>query len=641
MSKTVTLLTTLLTGSALFAQKDTVTTKTLDEIVVTANKQEQKQSSTGKVITVITKDQIDKSSGKTVSQLLNDQAGITINGSLNNPGSVQTIFMRGAAAGRTLVLLDGIPVNDPSQINNDFDLNLLSINDVERIEICKGAQSTLYGSDAIGGVINIITTKKDIANAFNLKAGISGGSLGTYKANLQVYGKAGRFTYTTRYAKIKTDGFSAAYDSTGKMNYDKDGYDGNTANASVLFDAGNGLQLKGFTQYSQYKADVDAGAFTDKLNYSIHNRNFTTGTGFIVKKKSFTITGNYQYSKMHRNYNDNASIPGATAYSMNDYDAITHFAEVYTSITLGGGFRLLSGADYRYGSMNNQYRSLSVYGPYNSQFRDTSMNQRSVYSSLMFTSNFFSVELGGRMNHHSRYGDNTTFTFNPSIRMHDHYRLFGSIASAYKAPSLYELYSSSGNLNLQPEKATNYETGIQSIYRNISNRLVFFYRNTHNGIDYNSINYQYFNYVNQQTRGIEYEARMQPITRLTITGNYTFIASQETTENRVNFKDTTYGYSLRRPKHSMNIITSYQFDNPLFISVSGKYVSSRYDVGPYKKPDLLLSSYFLLGAYAEYKTGKHWKLYLDAQNLLNRKFFDVSGYNSIPSLFTAGISCNW
>ena len=91
----------------------------------------------------------------------------------------------------------------------------------------------------------------------------------------------------------------------------------------------------------------------------------------------------------------------------------------------------------------------------------------------------------------------------------------------------------------------------------------------------------------------------------------------------------------------MNIITSYRFGNPLFISVSGKYVSSRYDVGAYKKPDLLLSSYFLLGAYAEYKTGTHWKLYLDVQNLLNRKFFDVSGYNSLPSLFTAGISFIW
>ena len=77
--------------------------------------------------------------------------------------------MRGASSGRTLILLDGIPVSDPSMINNEFDLNLFSINDIERIEICKGAQSTLYGSDAIAGVINIITVKKDVNKPFNVK----------------------------------------------------------------------------------------------------------------------------------------------------------------------------------------------------------------------------------------------------------------------------------------------------------------------------------------------------------------------------------------------------------------------------------------------------------------------------------------
>src|SRR6478752_1678888 len=207
MSKTLTLLATLLTGSTAFAQKDTVRTSVLDEVVVTANKTEQKQSITGKVVTVITKAQIEKSSGKTVAQLLNEQAGIVINGALSNAGSVQTVFMRGGAAGRTLILMDGIPVSDPSQINNDFDLNFFSINDVERIEICKGAQSTLYGSDAIAGVINIITTKANITKPANIKATLTGGSYGTLKSNLQFYGRSGKFTYTTRYAHLQTNGF--------------------------------------------------------------------------------------------------------------------------------------------------------------------------------------------------------------------------------------------------------------------------------------------------------------------------------------------------------------------------------------------------------------------------------------------------
>ncbi len=640
MSKSLTLLAALLTGSSVFAQKDTVTTRVLDEVVVTANKTEQKQSTTGKVITVITKAQIEKSTGKTVAQLLNEQAGITINGALSNAGSVQTVFMRGAAAGRTLILMDGIPVNDPSQINNDFDLNFFSINDVERIEICKGAQSTLYGSDAIAGVINIITTKANITKPINVKATVTGGSLGTNKTNLQFYGKAGKFTYTTRYARLQTNGFSAAYDSTGVKNFDNDAYLGNTANAAVQYQANKQLMFKAFTQYSQYTAGIDASAFTDKNFYDIHNKNHTSGAGFVYKNDVLSVTGNYQYSKQHRNYDDNYST-GAPIFALNDYDAVTQFAEAYTSVKLGSGFTLLGGADYRYASMNNQYKSVSSFGPFNSSFNDTSMNQKSVYTSLHYNDQAFSMEIGGRLTNHSRYGTHYTYTVNPSYTFDEHYRIFGSIATGFKAPSLYELYSSSGNIDLKAEVSTNYEVGLQHTYKKFSDRIVFFYRTTDNGIDYNSVTFKYFNYVNQKTRGIEYEFTLQPAEHFTLTGNYTFITAQESTQSRINFKDTVYNYSLRRPTHSINITAGYNFTKAFYASISGKYVSSRYDVGAYKKPDVILGDYFLLGAYAEYTFGDRLKIFADAQNIANRKFYDINGYNGIPDMFNAGVTFNW
>jgi vitamin B12 transporter len=637
MSKKLTLLTGLLISCSLFAQKDTLPSKLLDEVIVTANKLEQKQSSTGKVITVIDQSMIQKSSGKTVAQLLNEQVGITINGALNNAGSVQTIFMRGASPGRTLVLMDGIPVNDPSQITGDIDLNFFSLNNVERIEICKGAQSTMYGSDAIAGVINIITIKKNITEPLNIKAGASAGNYDSYKANVQFYGKSGRLTYNTSLATIKTGGFSSAYDSSGNKNFDRDGYAGNIASASIQLQATAPLLIKAFTQYSKYQSDVDASAFTDKTNYTIHNRNFITGTGMVYKQKKLTVTGNYQFNSMHRNYNDNASIPNATAYSMNDYDAVTHFGELFTSITLNDHFHLLSGVDYRYGSMNNQYRSLSVFGPYNSSFRDTSANQQSVYSSLIFQEKAFSIEFGGRWNHHSRYGNNVTYTFNPSWKWNEHLRIFGSIATGYKAPTLYQLYSSNGNLDLQPEKAITYEIGIQQTHKKLTERWVFFYRNTDNGIDFNSISFKYFNYINQTSKGLEYEFTLEPIKKVTLTGNYTWMASEETTQSRVNFSDTSYQYLLRRPKHTVNLIAGYALNELFYVSVQGKYVSSRYDVGAYKKPDVLLNSYFLLGAYATYKIGKKLQVFIDLQNLTHQTFFDLRGYNSIPFLYSAGI----
>ena len=109
------------------------TTRTLDEVVVTATKYPVKQSQTGKVITVINREQLDRSSGKTLGQLLTEQAGITINGAFNHPGSTQVIYMRGASSGRTLVTIDGVPVNDPSLINNEFDINLIPTYHIEQI----------------------------------------------------------------------------------------------------------------------------------------------------------------------------------------------------------------------------------------------------------------------------------------------------------------------------------------------------------------------------------------------------------------------------------------------------------------------------------------------------------------------------
>lgn len=639
--KHFTLLAALLTGSAAFAQKDTIQSGTLDEVVVTANKTEQKQSTTGKVITVISKDQIEKSVGKTVAQLLNEQAGIVVNGALNAPGSVQTVFMRGAGAGRTLILMDGIPVNDPSQISNDFDLNFFSLNDVERIEVCKGAQSTLYGSDAIAGVINIITAKSNITKPVNAKATLSAGSFGTFKSNLQFFGKSDRFTYTARYARLQTNGFSSAYDASGTKNFDKDSYLGNIVNGTVQYQASSQLALKGYAQYSQYNAGVDASGFIDKAFYDIHNKNNTYGAGFVYRNSRLSLTGNYQYIKQYRNYDDNASI-GAPIFSMNDYDATSHYAELYSSIRLGGGFTLLAGLDYRSGLMNNHYRSVSAFGPYNSDFTGKTNNQQSAYTSLHFNNQRFSAELGGRVTKHSVYGTHYTYTFNPGFNFDEHYRIFASVASSFKAPSLYQLANPVPGVTLKAEDAVNYEAGLQHTYNRFTDRIVFFYRKTSNGIDYNNLypNSGYFNFLLQETRGIEYEIKFHPTEALTLSANYAFITAQETTQSRYSFKDTLYNYSLRRPTHNINATAGYQFSKALYVSLTGKYVSDRYDVGGYKANDVRLDSYFIAGIYAEYKFGEWLKLFGDMQNIGNKKFFDVRGYNAIPRMFSIGATFN-
>lgn len=621
-------------------------TKLLNELVVTATKTPVNQSQTGKVITVITKEQIEKSSGKTVAQLLNEQAGITINGAYNAPGSVQTIFLRGAASGRTLILLDGIPVSDPSMINNEFDLNLFSINDVERIEVCKGAQSTLYGSDAVAGVVNIITVKKDVNKVFNIKATTGFGNKNTTRNNLQVYGKEGKFTYTTRFAKFKTDGFSAAYDSTGTKDFDNDGYDGNVISAAVQYQVVPSLLVKTFVMHSQYKADIDAGVFADEKDYTIKNSNLSSGVGVNFKKGIVNITGNYQYGELKRTYrNDSLFVrPFGTKFESNRYGGRTQYAELFGNITAAKWLTVIAGTDYRWGNMNQQYYSLSSFGPYSSNFADSSLYQTSFYSSLLFTAlnKKLHAEIGGRTNRHSRYGTNATYTFNPSYTIDKNWRAFGSIASGFKAPSIFQLLDKfSGNGELQPEKSVNYELGLQQTNSAISSRIVYFHRDIKNGIDYDNINFKYFNYVKQVVDGVELELSMAPVKNLSITANYTLITGSEQTQSRKNVHDTTYNYLLRRPKNNINLNIGYQFTKTLYAAITGKSVSSRYDVGGYRKEDVLLNSYVILSAYTEYKHSDHIKFFVDGQNLTNKKFFDLRGYNAIPFLINGGVTFNW
>jgi vitamin B12 transporter len=644
MKKTFFVVAAVILSSQLIAQDSTI--KVLDEAVVTATRFEQKQSATGKVVTVITKEQIEKSSGKTVAQVLNEQAGLTIAGAYNTLGSVPTTFMRGASTGRTLILLDGIPVNDPSMINSEFDLNMFSINDVERIEVCKGAQSTLYGSDAIAGVINIITVKKDISKPFNIKATAAFGNKNTMRDNMQIYGKVKKLTYTTRFAKLRTDGFSSAYDNSGKNSFERDGYDGSSINGALQYQLLSSLSVRTFIQHSRYKADIDGGIFTDDKDYTIRNTNLSTGAGLNFKKGIVNVTGNYQYGELQRNYrNDSMHVSGFSKFESNRYNGRTQFAELYGNVKAATWLTILAGFDYRWSNMNQQYLSISSFGPYASSFPDTSLHQTSFYGSLFFTTpdQKLNVEAGVRSNNHSKYGSNATYSFNPSFSFTKNFRMFGSIATGFKSPSIYQLLDAfSGNPDLKAEESTNYEIGVQQRHERISSRIVYFQREIRNGIDYNYVSFQYFNFVDQKVKGLEVEVTAKPFQKLDITANYTLLDAKEITQSRKSVNDTSYKYLLRRPKHSFNVTVACQFTPELYVSVSGKSVGKRYDVGGYQADDILMKGFFLLGAYAEYKLkGDHIKLFADAQNITDKKFFDIRGYTAIPLLISGGVTFNW
>ena len=631
------------TGSAsIFAQttKDS-TGKQLDEVVVTATKYPVKQSQTGKVVIVISHEEIEKSIGKPLGELLGEQAGIIVSGSLNDPGTNQSVFIRGAGSGRALILIDGIPISDPTATDNSFDINLIPVTMIERIEISKGAQSTLYGSDAIAGVINIITIKSDVKKPFNAKASLSGGNYDTYNGNAQVYGKvADHLTYNIRYNHDHSGGFPTAYDSSksapSAVPFLNDGYSSDLVAGNLGWNATPLLTVKGFLQYSKYTVDIDGGAFTPAVGYTSATKSLLTGGGFTYKLSNTTIDGNYLYSTSDLRLLED-SVYGQSYYN-DHYAGTSQFVEIFASTNLGYGFTLLNGADYRYASM----QETGVAGGYPLAFKDTSVSQNSLYSSLLYSGKSgLSVEFGGRLNTDSRYGSNYTYTFNPAWLIDPNWKLYGSIGSAFKAPTLYQLYSPYGDASLLPEKSKSYEGGIQFNNTILNTRATYFHRNTKDGIDYNFFTNQYYNYDEEWGNGIEWEGSVKFGKDWSLSANYTWLKMKERTQSHLDYADTTYNYALRVPEHTVNLTLGVRPVHAFFLSLTGHYESKRHDIGGYDAsfnplPDVVLNPFFILNGYAEYMVVSRLKLFVQARNILNKKFYTIYGYNSIPAMFTAG-----
>lgn len=260
-----------------------------------------------------------------------------------------------------------------------------------------------------------------------------------------------------------------------------------------------------------------------------------------------------------------------------------------------------------------------------------------MYSSLLYTGNMgLSVELGGRLNTDSRFGSNYTYTFNPAWLIQRNWKIYGSIASAWKAPTLYQLFSAYGDPNLQPEKSTSYEGGLQYNNNQLNLRATWFHRRTKDGIDFNFFTYQYFNYNVEQGNGIEWEGSLKLNDIVSLSANYTWLKLREQSQSHQSYDDTTYNYALRVPEHTMNFTLGLRPVYAFYIGITGHYESRRYDLGGYQMPDVVLDPFFIVNLYAEYKLWKRLKLFVNGRNVTDKKFFTLYGYNSIPAMWAGG-----
>ncbi|HLZ86233.1 MAG TPA: TonB-dependent receptor, partial [Puia sp.] len=270
------------------------------------------------------------------------------------------------------------------------------------------------------------------------------------------------------------------------------------------------------------------------------------------------------------------------------------------------------------------------------------VRQFAAYASVLLKNlGGFNLDLGGRYNNFSRYGNVFTYSVNPSFLINRRTKLFADLSSGFSAPTLYQLYSPyrnpSGNLN--PERTVSFEGGIQYSVSRLDLRALYFRRHTKdNIIFYTDANYNsyYINLDKQDDHGFEVEGRYT-YGPWTFTGNYTYTTGKVTTP--VGGKDTTYNNLYQRPKSLVNASIGLQPMKGLFLSIAlrtaGRRISSIYG-GPRAQADGF--AYYTLNGYAEYRVCRLLKLFADVKNITGQRYFDIPGYTSFGLNFMAGIS---
>lgn len=618
----------------------------LDEVVVTANKYEQKQSTTGKVLNIISRQQLERSGGKTLCEVLNTLPGLTMIGANNVLGTNQNISIRGASAGNVLLLIDGIPVNDPSAITNYYDLNFINIDQVERIEVLKGGQSTLYGSDAVAGAINVILKKAD--KKITVFGGVTGGSYNTLKESIGFGGQQKNTHFSINYTHQSSDGFSAATDKNKVGGFDNDGFKQHALNGRFGFSPAKNLKINFTGTYNNYFADLDAAAFTDEKDYTVKNDNKQLGTSAVYTLKKTTIHLNYNFNHVIRRYNDDSLYQSSpySKFARSSYTGRTQFAELYGNWKINN-FELLIGADYRWNNTDQWYWSTGAFGPYAPPALHAEMKQVSPYLTLAYNQdNGFGAEIGGRYNDHSVYGNNVSFNFNPFFVIKDKAKLFANIYSAFKTPTLYQLYDQSiGNSSLTPEKSTVAEAGVKFLsLKKLNARVVGFYRQAKDAILYtfnpSTFAGKYLNASKQTNYGIELEGGFAH-KKVSITANYTYTNGKTTAAfdgtGAPLSKDTTYYNLYRIPKHTIHIDFGVQATPTIYCSIKSRSASKREEY-VYGAAAETLKAYVVFDVYGEYKMGKETRLFLEINNIAGNKYVDILGYNTRGFNFNTGIN---
>lgn len=574
-------------------------------IVISATRYEENVESLGSSISVVGGEELKERNDMLLSDSIRSVPGIQVTGS-GGPGKTTSVFMRGASAAQTLILVDGIPVNE--NLSGQFDFGDFSALGVEQIEVVRGSQSLMYGSDAMGGVINIVTARP--TEEAGLQGTLGGGNYGYQKYTLKgdTGGENLRGNVYGSYSSL--DGISTAVAS--ETNTEDDPYENMTVGTAVEANISD-VKISPSFRYSKSNTSLDGFDYVegavDALDYIQHRD--TLQSSVKVEKEGDTFSPSLILGLTNDSFDAHDPVVSFNTY---DFSSKTYTVQAQNLYKYSEELKLLTGYSYE----GNQGKNVGSF--------DKSRDVNSLYANLMLAPmKGTDIGLGARYDHNSSFGDIGTYRATLSQDVDPlASRIHTSFGTGFRAPTFSDLYFPGfSNPNLDAEKSTSYDLGLASKFGFISTDITGFYTRYKDLIAFNTETFIPENLARAQTYGVETSVKFDVSEYVEPSLTYTYLDSED--------RDTHQALA-RRARHQGGASLKINPSEGLITRLDSFYLADRKD-----STGANMDNYIVVNASVEYEFTKNIRPFIKGQNLLDNDYEEIPGYGTFGAFYYAGV----
>lgn len=594
----------------------------LPETVVTATRGETPAVQVGSSVTVITAKEIDKSQKTSVADVLRTVPGLDVVRS-GGQGQVVSVFTRGTNSNHTLVLIDGIEATDPSNPTNQFDFSSLQVDDIERIEIVRGPQSTLYGSDAIGGVIQIFTKRgTGVRNSVQLETG----RYGSHTGRGGVHGGDEWVNYGLTFSLQKTDGVSAFPDGE-----EDDAYDNTTLSTYVSAKPTADSMLDFTLRRVDSKTDIDSFDSVTFLFADDSDSRLSTEQWLARIQGGYSLLEGRWKQRLGLSWTDYDRTNRNGPEPANTFPSESQFQGKKTKLDWVHDFKLDTSHQLTFGLESEKEKAeLS-----DDQSPDTGTDGIFLQDHIRISDVFFTT-VGVRRDKHDDFGSETTYRIAPAYLIAEtDTRLRASYGTGFKAPSLSALFESFppfffANPDLKPERSKGWDVGVEQglLDDKLQLELTYFRNDIEDLIAVDPVTFStLINIGEASSKGYELDLRYVWTPAVSLGASYTSTKAVD---------EATGQDLVRRPRKKATVYADWQALPPLSVNFAGRYVGEHDDFDA-NFTRVVTDSYTLFDVALAYTLNPQWTLLSRVENAFDEDYQEISGFGATGRALYAGV----